>query len=256
MSTIALPLQSAILELTEADIRLFLREAPQPIRQLKSLYLTAVGIVLAGGVIYLGMNYNAFFQLATTSSANTVQTVTTPPPTAQPAVATPVPTPDIPNDTVNLPGLDNLSAPIHWDVPITGNVQQALETGVINIAGTAKPGLHGMVIITGHSSNYIWDKGQYNSVFAPLAKVQLGQEIKVAYNNREYTYTITKIYQVQPTDLSVLTGTGDGIRLITCTPIGTSLRRLVVEGTQTTPDPAGNTPFTPDSFTGNLPADR
>ena len=42
----------------------------------------------------------------------------------------------------------------------------------------------------------------------------------------------------------------DGLRLITCTPVGTSLNRLVVEAKQISPDPAGNLAYTQQNYTG------
>jgi LPXTG-site transpeptidase (sortase) family protein len=151
-----------------------------------------------------------------------------------------------------------IAAPIIWDVPLIKELYTAkLLDGVIHIAGTAKPGQQGMVVISGHSSNYPWIQGSYNSVFAPLLKAQVDQTIEINYQNKQYIYKITKSYEVKPDDLTPLSdGSGNGIRLITCTPLGTSLRRLVVEGVQISPDPSTNTAFTTSSFTGTIPDAR
>jgi sortase (surface protein transpeptidase) len=45
---------------------------------------------------------------------------------------------------------------------------QELEKGVVRYPGTAKPGEKGNAFIFGHSSNYPWIKGEYNSAFVLL----------------------------------------------------------------------------------------
>jgi len=133
-------------------------------------------------------------------------------------------------------------------------IQQLLPNGVVHFAGTAHPGEHGMVAITGHSSNYPWIKGDYNTIFATLPKTKAGEQIALQYNNQTYLYVVRSTYQVDPTNLSVLgAGKFDGLRLITCYPIGTSLRRFVVEAEQISPNPASNTAFTAATFSGTMP---
>lgn len=47
-----------------------------------------------------------------------------------------------------------------------------LQKGIVRYPGTAKPGETGNAFIFGHSSNYYWEKGDYNSVFAALDKLK------------------------------------------------------------------------------------
>src|SRR5690606_13962858 len=113
-----------------------------------------------------------------------------------------------------------------WDVSLldTDATNEALLHGLTHIAGTAKPGEQGMVAISGHSSNYPWVRSDYTKVFAPLVKANTGQWVSVHYKNVEYTYRITKMYEINPTQVEVLSDhSTTGLRLITCTPIGTSL---------------------------------
>jgi len=254
--------------MNELEVRTFLREPNRHTQQIlvnRVLPIVASALVLVGGFYVL--NFSAF-QRASLTTAQQQPAPTTPTPQA-PAVAatsaTPAPTatpaPAVaayPNNTVIVNSI-NVSAPIHWDTAFDETIlQNQLKSGVIQLAGTAKPGEKGAVVIFGHSSNYPWVKGDYNTIFASLSQVKNGQEIVIQYNDVTYRYQVEKSYEVQPTDLSVLSSTGqDGtLRIITCTPVGTSLRRLVVEAKQISPDPAQNKNFSAAQFTGNIPGDR
>ena len=249
--------------LSEQDIRLFLREAPIFKQRMKTLYLTGL-IVLAAGIAGYGvLNYDALLRVYTPTQSQAatpiipIKPVVAATDTHVIPVPTPLPAPSIPENTLSTPSV-NISSPITWDVDFDEKtVQSNLTNGVVHFKGTAKPGQKGFVVITGHSSNFPWIKGQYNTIFAPLHKVQAGESILINYQNKEYTYKITRVYQVKPSDLNVLqAGNNSGIRLITCTPIGTSLRRLIVEAEQITPNPAANTNFAHSTFTGNVPSVR
>lgn len=240
--------------LSERDIRRFLAPTAPSSRTgfrlpkaKQVLSILAVPLLLAA--TYGILNYNALLRMYT--PVDHQDTVLAAPSLPAPAAAlapeatpTPWPDPTIPENSISVAGV-NIAAPINWDTELVEKtIQDKLLVGVAHLAGTAKPGQQGYVIITGHSSNYPWIKGQYNTIFAPLHKTKVGQSIIVNYQNHEYRYDITRIYEIKPDQLEVLQGgEGSGIRLITCTPVGTSLRRLVVEATQVSPNPADNVPF-------------
>jgi LPXTG-site transpeptidase (sortase) family protein len=142
----------------------------------------------------------------------------------------------IPNNTIEILPI-GVTAPILWDIPNTDDaVAKGLSQGVIQINGTAKPGEKGNVFITGHSSNYPWAKGNYNQIFALLDKLVIGDQIKVAYLDKTYLYTVFEKKVVLPSETSILNQTEDNrLTLMTCTPVGTNLKRLVVIATQTFP---------------------
>jgi LPXTG-site transpeptidase (sortase) family protein len=108
--------------------------------------------------------------------------------------------------------------------------QEDLKRGVIHYPGTAEPGEKGNVFITGHSSYYLWDDGRYKDVFALLHTVKVGDEIQVQHKNETHTYKVEEVKQVKNKDVSVLAQSGDEkqLTLMTCTPVGTNIRRLVV----------------------------
>ncbi len=250
-------------QLSENSIRSFLREAPQSRSVVSSGVLAGTIAVLFCLVGFFLLNINSFTRLSQTSVTIPPRaTPTTPDPSSQP-VATSAPTPipvaipDLPDNTLYIAALE-VSAPVLWDTPLDSKVlQERLEQGIVHIAQTAKPGQHGTVIITGHSSNYFWDRGDYNNVFAPLQKAVAGQEIAVSYLGTTYVYRVELIYEVTPDKIEVLNASQtDVLRVITCTPLGTSLRRLIVEAVQISPDPASNTVFQQAQFTGTVPVVR
>ena len=110
------------------------------------------------------------------------------------------------------------------------DIHDALRFGVVHYPGTAVPGQIGNVFVTGHSSYQPWDPGRYKDVFALLSTLEIGDEYSMFYNGNLHTYRITEKYEVKPTDVSVLDQPEDVYMstLMTCTPVGTNLRRLVL----------------------------
>lgn len=121
----------------------------------------------------------------------------------------------------------------NWSV-LEKQIQEGLRGGVVHYPGTAKPGQFGNVFMTGHSSYYPWDKGKFKDVFAQLGKLQIGDKYYVYYNQKKYVYQITKKYEVQPSNVNVLKQPADKktSTLMTCTPVGTTLRRLIIKAEQ------------------------
>ena len=57
----------------------------------------------------------------------------------------------------------------------------------------------------------------------------MGDKILLYHKQRKYIYEVTDIDIVSPNDINVLEPTNDDrLTLITCTPIGTDINRLVV----------------------------
>lgn len=162
--------------------------------------------------------------------------------------------PTIDNDSLNFP-IINIKAPITWLVTNDPKeVANGLSKGLIQIKGTALPGEIGNVFITGHSSNYPWAKGNYNNVFALLNKVVVGDAVQVRYQNVNYLYKVREIKIVESTDVSVLASKKESVlTLMTCTPVGTSLRRLIVVANQFYPDPNNNIEMQAQGTNSNLP---
>lgn len=115
-----------------------------------------------------------------------------------------------------------------WDA-LEKDIQEALKGGVIHYPGTKWPDEGGNFVVTGHSSYYPWDPGRFKDVFALLHNVVLGDRIVVFHKQKKYLYQVSDIRVVLPEEVNILGNTGDDrITLITCTPIGTNLKRLIV----------------------------
>lgn len=142
----------------------------------------------------------------------------------------------------------NVDVPVYYDVtPDYDSQMKAMQKGVayFGIPGAdSKPGQIGNTVLSGHSSNDIIDQGNYKFIFARLDHLTKGDTIYVNYHSKRYTYTVTKTQVVKPTDVSALVYKTNKpiLTLITCTPLGTSLNRLLVTAEQVSPDPKDATP--------------
>ena len=66
----------------------------------------------------------------------------------------------------------------------------------------------------------------------------VGDTFSVNYQSKKYIYQVTETKVVEPTDVSVLAPTAEpSMTIITCTPPGTSWKRLIVVAKQISPDP-------------------
>ena len=110
------------------------------------------------------------------------------------------------------------------------DIQKALHNGIVHYPGSAKPGQAGNFFLTGHSSFYPWDDGHYKDVFARLNDLVIGDTYSVYYNGDRHTYRVISKKEVSPNNVSVLDQPSNQrlATLMTCTPVGTTLRRLIV----------------------------
>lgn len=122
-----------------------------------------------------------------------------------------------------------VDAPVIWNSD-PQRLLQDLARGVAHYKGTARPNdRSGNVFITGHSSNFIWDKGQYNRVFANLDKLVVGDLIALTTDKKEFVYQVKDKIVIKPSELNVLNPTtSPTLSLMTCVPVGTNLLRLIV----------------------------
>ena len=150
--------------------------------------------------------------------------------------------PEIPDNSIYIESI-NVKAPITFGVENDENtVSQNLKNGVIQLIGTSLPGAMGNVFITGHSSNYPWVRSNYNAIFALLPNVVVGDLVQVKFHNINYVYRVKKVFVVSPDDTSVLKSDSNSsiLTLMTCTPVGTSLHRLIVVSDQIIPAASKN----------------
>jgi sortase A len=111
-----------------------------------------------------------------------------------------------------------------------------LNKGLIAYEGTAAPGEYGAPVIFGHSVlRQFYNPSEknprrYNSIFSTIMTLKAGDEIYVTYDKIKYTYVVQEKNEVKPTDVYILNQKYDtkSLKLVTCTPEGTYLRRGVV----------------------------
>jgi LPXTG-site transpeptidase (sortase) family protein len=149
--------------------------------------------------------------------------------------------PGMAENSIKIPAI-NIDAPISWRVSnLPKEVSAGLSKGVIQVNGTALPGEKGNVYITGHSSNYVWVKQKYNSIFSNISKLVVGDMIYVKFGTEVYVYKVYDQKIVAANDLSILDPTSESkLTLATCWPLGTSLKRMVVLANQVYPNPSKN----------------
>lgn len=138
----------------------------------------------------------------------------------------------------------NVDVPVVYDVGNDYDSQMAaMANGIAHFAipgASSHPGQIGNTTLSGHSSNDLFDGGDYKFIFAQLEKMTIGDTIYANYEGKRYTYIVTKTEVVKPTEVNKLVypTTKPVLTLITCTPLGTSRNRLLVSAEQVSPDPA------------------
>lgn len=112
---------------------------------------------------------------------------------------------------------------------------RALKKGIAHAKGTALPNQKGSTFLFAHSTGLPWEITHYNTIFLRLGELRNGDEIKVYYKGKEYQYLVSNKKEVWPNELNyLLDQKNDQLVLQTCTPIGTSLKRLLVFAKRTT----------------------
>jgi LPXTG-site transpeptidase (sortase) family protein len=111
-----------------------------------------------------------------------------------------------------------------------------LDRSLIQYPGTALPGQPGAPVIFGHSvlrqfyNPSLSNPRRYNSIFSYIMTLERGDKIYVTQDNVRYTYVVQSKTEVKPADTYILSQRYDSrqLKLVTCTPEGTYLRRGVI----------------------------
>ena len=107
-----------------------------------------------------------------------------------------------------------------------GTSSQAMDSGFWHFPISKYPGQKGNAVIIGHR---FLNLPPAKDTFFNLAKVKIGDEIVMKHDEGEWKYIVTEIKIVDENDISVVKDTDDyRLTLITCTPLWTSEKRLVV----------------------------
>jgi len=194
--------------------------------------------MLAGlmvGLTFLLLNYNQILVGAAKQYIAPGSIVTTP------VIVEPDTTGKVSNEPKIIIPKIGVEAPVVYDEPRVdeASYQKALERGVVRLGNTANPGTKGNVVIGGHSSNNVFNAGDYKYVFVNLKRLDVGDIFYLNYEGQRYTYKVTVAKKIiAPTDVSALRQTSTPtVTLFTCDPPGTNTNRLIVQAEQIDPDP-------------------
>jgi len=186
----------------------------------KNLQLLGIGIAIAGA-IFIATNSGYLWQ---NLKYEFIKPIPIPPAqTNAQAKSTP--------DILTIPKLA-ISVPVKYAQTVSEKEFQALLIdGVVHYPATAMPGQIGNDYIFGHSSDYIWSKGHYKTVFAVLPKIQIGDLVQISDSQGNlFNYKVMSTKVVLPDDLSVLSQDTAGKKILTVQtsyPVGTALKRFV-----------------------------
>lgn len=126
-----------------------------------------------------------------------------------------------------------LSIPkIHVSNVDVSTIDTDLSHHLVQYGGTAVPPSKGTAVIFGHSTlPQLYEPGNYNTVFAYAHTLQVGDEIDLTVDHLNYTYKIYNITITSPLDTSFFAQNYDDnyLILVTCTPPGTTWRRLLIK---------------------------
>ncbi|MBN1779362.1 MAG: sortase, partial [Candidatus Buchananbacteria bacterium] len=122
---------------------------------------------------------------------------------------------------------------IDVEIPIVEgkNEKQSLLAGAWHMPNTADPNEIGNMVIAGHR---YYKKPPAKDTFFNLDKLNIGDNFKIVWNGDLVDYKITEIKTVSPTQTEVLDESNEKkVTLITCTPLYSSQKRLIVIGQPT-----------------------
>jgi LPXTG-site transpeptidase (sortase) family protein len=135
---------------------------------------------------------------------------------------------------LNIPSL-NIKAPVIWTKD-PKNFTEDLRNGVVHYPGTPLPGEMGTSYVSGHSSNYVWERGNYNQIFAGFGQLKKFDSFSITATDMDgkkvtFHYVIAAIEIFKADDQKQFANIGKStVALSTCWPIGTSAKRMVAFG--------------------------
>jgi sortase A len=107
---------------------------------------------------------------------------------------------------------------------VQGDGWEQLKRGVGQHIGSANPGDAGNLVLSAHNDIF-------GELFRDLDQLKPGDDILVSTATRQYTYRVTGLRIVEPTEVSVMEPTSrPTITLISCYPYLKDTERIVVIG--------------------------
>lgn len=133
---------------------------------------------------------------------------------------------DITEYHLSIPKLDITNA-------IVSTIDYNLSSHLVHYGDTNLPPQLGNAVIFGHSTlPQLFNPKDYTTIFANAYKLKIDDIIIITIDHVSYTYKIRTIRIVDPSDTSVFSQDIDNsyLTLVTCTPPGTTWKRLIIKG--------------------------
>ncbi len=117
------------------------------------------------------------------------------------------------------------------DINVEGAIYQGessltMDKGFWHFPISKFPGEKGNVVIIGHR---FLNLPPATDTFYNLDKIKIGDHIDITHSEGEYTYIVVETKEVESNDMSIIEQGDDyKLTLVTCTPLWTSEKRLVV----------------------------
>lgn len=111
-------------------------------------------------------------------------------------------------------------------------VDNNLSEHLVQYGGTAVPPSRGTAVIFGHSTlPQLYKKDDYDTIFAYAHTLEIGDDINLTVDSLKYNYKIYNITITSPLDTSFFEQNYDDnyLILVTCTPPGTTWKRLIIK---------------------------
>lgn len=134
--------------------------------------------------------------------------------------------PAIPSYTLSIPILGIKNA-------VVTTTDYDLAIHLVNYPGTSIPAQTGNAVIFGHSTlPQLFNPTDYKTIFATLYRLKVEDKILANVSGVSYTYAIYSITVVDASETSFFTQQYDNsyLTLVTCTPPGTTWKRLIIKG--------------------------
>lgn len=190
----------------------------------ETIYKIQISRLILGGFVFVVLIALALLFAFSKAGAPAPATVKNPAPLSTPA-----------EENYNLK-IDKIALDAPIIINVDGNnkdaYNKALEGGVAHLLGSALPGKAGNAFIFGHSSFYAWKPGNYKEIFKNLNDVEIGDTIIITSNSSTYKYLVRDKQIVTPDDVSVANQNYNEkkLTLMTCWPVGSDAKRLVIVG--------------------------
>ena len=184
-------------------------------------------VVFFSSVVFTILNLPAYSKIIRYRLNPSQFAISAPPPVPRTKTEEPKPVKHYDENRLIIPKI-GVEAPINWDVE-SGNIMDTLQNGLVHLKDTGKPEEGKNIFITGHSSNYWWRKGGYNTVFALLPQLEEDDEIFITYKSKIFKFAVFKKLEVKKKEAeNYVKAEGEQLTLMTCVPVGTNLERLLV----------------------------